>query len=46
MADKLLGLERRQAIIVPMQKTVLATKTSVYLIPVVAMLGDGTLLSF
>ena len=46
MVYKLLRLERRQAVIVPVQDTVLAAKASPYLMPMVAVLGDGTLLGF
>ena len=46
MSDKLLRLERGQAVIVPVQKAIFAAKTSAYLMPVVAVFGNETLLCF
>ena len=46
MSDKFLRLERWQAEIVPVQKAIFAAKTSAYLMPVVAIFGNETLLCF
>ena len=46
MSDKFLRLERGQAVIVPVQKAIFAAKTSAYLMPVVAVFGNETLLCF
>ena len=46
MSDKFLRLERGQAEIVPVQTTIFAAKTSAYLMPVVAIFGNETLLCF
>jgi len=46
MVNKLLGLESGQAIILPVQETVLAAKTTTYLMSVVAVFRYGTLLCF
>ena len=46
MSDKFLRLERGQAVIVLVQKAIFAAKTSAYLMPVVAVLGNETLLCF
>ena len=46
MSDKFLRLERGQAEIVPVQKAIFAAKTSAYLMPVVAVFGNETLLCF
>ena len=46
MSDKFLRLERGQAVILPVQEPVLAAKTSAYLMPVVAVFGNETLLCF
>ena len=46
MVNKLLGLESVQAVIVPVQETVLVVKTSPYLIPMVVVFSHRTLLCF
>ena len=46
MSDKFLRLERGQAEIVPVQNTIFAAKTSAYLMPVVAVFVNETLLCF
>ena len=46
MSDKFLRLERGQAEIVPVQKAIFSAKTSAYLMPVVAVFGNETLLCF
>ena len=46
MSDKFLRLERGQAEIVPVQNTIFAAKTSGYLMPVVAVFVNETLLCF
>ena len=46
MSEEFLRLERGQAVTVPVQKIIFAAKTNAYLMPVVAIFGNATLLYF
>ena len=46
MSDTFFRLESGQAVIVPILKAIFAAKTNAYLMPVVAVFGNETLLCF